>query len=71
MVKLISSDNEKVTVSKEVAERSVLLKNMMEDIGSEEDAEIPLPNVTMRVLKKVWLPLSLHGFIPYQWAQPG
>ncbi|KXS18235.1 Skp1-domain-containing protein, partial [Gonapodya prolifera JEL478] len=39
-------------VDKEVADRSVLLKNMLEDVG-ESDKPIPLPNVTGKVLKKV------------------
>ncbi|KAJ3342088.1 hypothetical protein HDU93_003304 [Gonapodya sp. JEL0774] len=42
-------------VDKEVADRSVLLKNMLEDVG-ESDKPIPLPNVTGRVLKKDPLP---------------
>ncbi|KAL1925937.1 hypothetical protein VTP01DRAFT_7215 [Rhizomucor pusillus] len=51
-VKLISSDNEDFTVDKEVAERSVLIKNMLEDVG-DSDSPIPLPNVTAKVLRKV------------------
>ncbi|KAG0166932.1 suppressor of kinetochore protein mutant [Apophysomyces sp. BC1034] len=51
-VHLLSSDNEEFPVDKEVAERSVLIKNMLEDIG-ESDAPIPLPNVTAKVLRKV------------------
>ncbi|KAL0077288.1 E3 ubiquitin ligase complex SCF subunit sconC [Phycomyces blakesleeanus] len=51
-VHLLSSDSDSFTVDKEVAERSVLIKNMLEDIG-ESDAPIPLPNVTAKVLKKV------------------
>ncbi|KAJ1500262.1 hypothetical protein HMI55_006813 [Coelomomyces lativittatus] len=53
MPKLVSSDNQVVQVSRTIAERSVLLKNMMDDIPSSEDAEIPITNVTHRVLKKV------------------
>jgi S-phase kinase-associated protein 1 len=52
MVILTSSDNEPFNVDKEVAERSVLIKNMLEDVG-ESDAPIPLPNVTSKVLRKV------------------
>ncbi|KAI7871132.1 E3 ubiquitin ligase complex SCF subunit sconC [Spinellus fusiger] len=51
-VHLLSSDSEPFVIDKEVAERSVLIKNMLEDIG-ESDASIPLPNVTAKVLKKV------------------
>ncbi|KAG4306241.1 hypothetical protein PORY_000229 [Pneumocystis oryctolagi] len=50
-VTLMSSDNEKFVVDKVVAERSILIKNMLEDVG-ELDMPIPLPNVTSSVLKK-------------------
>ncbi|KAI9184477.1 hypothetical protein H9P43_003530 [Blastocladiella emersonii ATCC 22665] len=53
MPKLTSSDGETLTVSLDVANRSVLLKNMLEDVGDDADTEIPIPNVTARVLKKV------------------
>ncbi|KAI9346204.1 putative negative regulator sulfur controller-3 [Obelidium mucronatum] len=40
-------------MEKAVAERSVLLKNMLEDVGDSDDSPIPLPNVTAAILKKV------------------
>ncbi|KZS86328.1 SKP1 component, partial [Sistotremastrum niveocremeum HHB9708] len=52
MVLLVTFDNEHFTIEKKVAECSVLLKNMLEDVG-ESDQPIPLPNVTSSVLKKV------------------
>ncbi|KAH9816806.1 Skp1 family, dimerization domain-containing protein [Melampsora americana] len=52
MVVLVTSDNEQFTVEREVAIRSVLIKNMIEDVG-ESDNPIPLPNVSASVLKKV------------------
>ncbi|KAJ3191484.1 hypothetical protein HK101_007666 [Irineochytrium annulatum] len=52
MVVLTSQDAQSFTVEKSVAERSMLLKNMLEDVG-ETDAPIPLPNVTGRILNKV------------------
>ncbi|KAF8758304.1 ubiquitin ligase [Rhizoctonia solani] len=52
MVVLVTSDNEQFNVDKDVAERSVLIKNMLEDVG-ESDQPIPLPNVSSSVLKKV------------------
>jgi len=51
-IKLLSSDNAPITVDKEVAERSVLIKNMIEDLG-EIDEAIPIPNVNEAVLRKV------------------
>ncbi|KAI9807260.1 MAG: hypothetical protein M1833_000003 [Piccolia ochrophora] len=53
-VRLMSSDNVEITVDRSVAERSVLIKNMLEDIGdSASDEVIPIPNVNEAVLKKV------------------
>ncbi|ORX94119.1 S-phase kinase-associated protein 1A-like protein [Basidiobolus meristosporus CBS 931.73] len=52
MVILKSSDEETFQVDKETAERSMLIKNMLEDVG-ESDMPIPLPNVTGNVLRKV------------------
>ncbi|KAF8511017.1 E3 ubiquitin ligase SCF complex Skp subunit [Hysterangium stoloniferum] len=52
MVILKTSDEVSFTVEKEVVIRSVLIQNMLEDIG-ESDQPIPLPNVTSSVLKKV------------------
>ncbi|KAI9139379.1 SCF ubiquitin ligase complex subunit Skp1 [Paraphysoderma sedebokerense] len=55
MVHLQSSDGENFNVEKQVAERSVLLKNMLEDVGDDDNdsSPIPVPNVTGRVLRKV------------------
>lgn len=51
---LQSSDNEDISVDREVAERSVLIKNMIGDLGEEALSEaIPIPNVNASVLKKV------------------
>ncbi|VVT53215.1 uncharacterized protein SAPINGB_P003461 [Magnusiomyces paraingens] len=52
MVVLVSADDVKYTVDNKTASRSVLIKNMMEDLG-DDTAEIPLPNATSNVLKKV------------------
>ncbi|KAJ7940466.1 Skp1 family, tetramerization domain-containing protein [Mycena leptocephala] len=52
MVLLVTSDNEQFTTEKDIVERSVLIKNMLEDVG-ESDQPIPLPNVSSSVLKKV------------------
>ncbi|KAI8909717.1 putative negative regulator sulfur controller-3 [Gorgonomyces haynaldii] len=52
MVVLQSADQMEFTVEKQVAEQSVLLKNLLEDVG-ETDAPIPLPNVSGSILKRV------------------
>ncbi|KAJ1561021.1 hypothetical protein HK096_006300 [Nowakowskiella sp. JEL0078] len=59
MVKIKSSDDVDFTTTKEVAERSILLKNMLEDVG-ETDQAIPLPNVTGAILEKVIQYLEHH-----------
>ncbi|BGP54239.1 hypothetical protein JCM8202v2_001816 [Rhodotorula sphaerocarpa] len=51
-VKLSTSEGEEFEVEHDVAVRSVLIKNMLEDVG-ESDQAIPLPNVSANVLKKV------------------
>lgn len=58
MVKLKSSQGDLFVVEKEVAMMSNLLKNMIEDTGSDE--EIPLPNVKSGVLQKVGYGRVLH-----------
>ncbi|CAG8722657.1 5258_t:CDS:2, partial [Acaulospora colombiana] len=51
-VKLTSSEGTEFQVERNVAEKSVLLKNMLEDVG-ESDMAVPLPNVTGPILIKV------------------
>jgi S-phase kinase-associated protein 1 len=53
---LISVDDEKFPVDVKVAEKSILIKNMISDLnpdGLQEDFEIPTPNVKANVLAKV------------------
>lgn len=52
IITLSTSDNESFPVAKEVAIRSVLIKNLLDDLD-ESEAPIPLPNVSSNVLKKV------------------
>lgn len=51
-ITLISSDKQEFKVDKEVAYKSVLIKNMVEDFGGDA-SEIPLPRAQGKVLKKV------------------
>ena len=44
---LQSSDGADITVDKEVAERSILIKNMVGDLGEEATSDaIPIPNAS-------------------------
>ena len=52
MVKLTSADGQEFSVPKEVANMSVLIKNMLEDFGEETETPIPLPNVSGQILAK-------------------
>lgn len=45
-VRLITSDNQDMTVDRQVAERSILIKNLLEDLGGDNDEAIPIPNVS-------------------------
>ena len=44
-VKITTSDGANMEVDREVAERSILIKNLLEDLGSENEEAIPIPNV--------------------------
>ena len=55
-IKLQSSEGESFPVDVEIAKKSVTIKTMLEDLGIEEeetDNQVPLPNVTSPILKKV------------------
>ncbi|KAF2457191.1 E3 ubiquitin ligase complex SCF subunit sconC [Lineolata rhizophorae] len=53
MVTLTTSDNVDIQVERAVAERSILIKNLLEDLGGESGEAIPIPNVNESVMKKV------------------
>jgi S-phase kinase-associated protein 1 len=53
MVILCSTDGAQVQVEREVAERSVLIKNMLEHLDDSESATIPLMNVSGPILLKI------------------
>lgn len=52
-ITLVSNDGVPITVERQVAERSMLIVNMLEDLGEGAGAEVPIPNVNESVLKKV------------------
>jgi len=54
-VKLQPSDtpDDSIEVPIEVANMSVTIKNMLEDLGNSSDVAIPLHNVTNKILQKV------------------
>jgi S-phase kinase-associated protein 1 len=45
IVNLTTSDNAPLKVERKVAERSILIKNLLEDLGGETTESIPIPNV--------------------------
>lgn len=53
-VTLKANDGLEITVDREVAERSMLIKNLLEDLGNMAfDTPVPLPNVNGPVLEKI------------------
>ncbi len=53
---LITSDKQRFPVELAVAEKSVLIKNLIKDLGDDDDdeeMEIPTPNVRAAVMSKV------------------
>jgi S-phase kinase-associated protein 1 len=53
MVVLVPPDGQKVEVARNVAEMSVLIREMLADDEEEDSPEIPLPNVQKDILDKV------------------
>jgi S-phase kinase-associated protein 1 len=51
MITLVSSDGEKMQISAKAAQRSQLVKGIIEDYP--DDAEVPLNNVKSNILKKI------------------
>ena len=51
MVKLVSQEGESMEVDEQVACKSVLIKNMLDDTGGDD--EIPLPNLRIHILKRI------------------
>jgi len=53
-ITLVSNDGVPIEVDRVVAERSMLIKNMMDDLGEgAASTDVPIPNVNESVLKKV------------------
>ncbi|KEY67152.1 hypothetical protein S40285_00219 [Stachybotrys chlorohalonatus IBT 40285] len=51
-----SNDGATIEIDRAVADRSILIKNMLDDLGDEminQDNPIPIPNVNEAVLRKV------------------
>ncbi|KAF7794502.1 hypothetical protein EIP86_005636 [Pleurotus ostreatoroseus] len=70
MVLLAPCDGEPINVTRQVAEHSVVLKNMLEDLG-EGDQPIPLPNVSCSILRKVLEYCEHHCGEPLPAVDPG
>jgi len=47
MVKITTSDGATMSVARPVAERSILIKNLLEDLGGDNEEAIPIPNVRL------------------------
>jgi len=53
LINITTSDGVPMSVQRPVAERSILIKNLLEDLGGESEESIPIPNVNEAVMKKV------------------
>lgn len=69
-ITLVTADNKSHQIDRDVALRSLLLKNMLEDLEHMEEEEdgdggprIPLPNVEGKVLEKVEYLFLIISFI--------
>ncbi|KAK5128652.1 hypothetical protein LTR08_003944 [Meristemomyces frigidus] len=52
-VKLVSSDNVEIVTKRKIAERSMLIKNMIGDLGAPGEEPIQITNVSEAILRKV------------------
>ncbi|POS85645.1 E3 ubiquitin ligase SCF complex, partial [Erysiphe pulchra] len=53
-ITLVSNDGASITIDTQVAIKSILIKNMIEDLGDAvSENDVPIPNVNEAVLKKV------------------
>ena len=59
MVTLQSSDFEKFVIEADVAKKSILVKNLLDDLP-EDDEAIPIPLVNATILKKVLTWMQQH-----------
>jgi len=50
LINITTSDGVPMSVQRPVAERSILIKNLLEDLGGESDESIPIPNVCIHFL---------------------
>ena len=58
-VTLQSSDLEKFVIEEDVAKKSILVRNLLEDLP-EDDEPIPIPLVNSAILKKVLTWMQEH-----------
>lgn len=62
MVRLVSSDNVEIQVPRDVAERSVLIKNIVGDLGEEALVDaIPISNVPSKNVNPPLLQPANHA----------
>jgi S-phase kinase-associated protein 1 len=47
-IKVTTSDGANLETDRDIAERSILIKNLLEDLGGDNDEAIPIPNVRLR-----------------------
>ena len=59
LVTLQSSDLEKFVIEADVAKKSILVKNLLEDLP-EDDEAIPIPLVNAAILAKVIMWMQQH-----------
>jgi S-phase kinase-associated protein 1 len=54
MISILSNDGKLFCVEKSILDNCLTVKNMLEDLGMEDDSPIPLPNVSTEITQKVF-----------------
>jgi S-phase kinase-associated protein 1 len=54
MISVLSNEGCVFSIEKSIIDYCLTIKNMLEDLGTEDDCPIPLPNVSTEITKKVF-----------------
>jgi S-phase kinase-associated protein 1 len=54
MISILSNEDGLFSVEKSIIDNCLTIKNMLEDLGMEDDSPIPLPNVSTEITKKIF-----------------
>ena len=57
-IKVTTSDGANLETDRDIAERSILIKNLLEDLGGDNEEAIPIPNVCTHCFRLTHQPVA-------------